>query len=79
VFLGTVEEAKIAGGRETKVILEKPGGNVRDREILRPKTDQEIIEAIQRGLREGKHVTFKPPTLEEAFIHYTGGSIEEED
>jgi ABC-2 type transport system ATP-binding protein len=78
VFFGTVEEAKATIGTEPKLILEKPGATASEREIFSPKSNQEIIETIQRGLREGKHVTFKPPTLEEAFIHYVGGSIEEE-
>lgn len=78
MFLGSVSEAKSTIGTETKVILETPGGTTKEREIFSPKTDQEMIEAIQRGIKNGKHVTFKPPTLEEAFIHYAGGSIEEE-
>jgi ABC-2 type transport system ATP-binding protein len=78
VFFGSVQEAKDATHAEMKVILEKPGSTTKDREVISPKSDQEIIEAIQRGIREGKAVTFKPPTLEEAFIHFVGGSIEEE-
>jgi ABC-2 type transport system ATP-binding protein len=78
VFFGTVDEAKHAAGTETKVILERPGNTTHDREVLVPKNDQEIIEIIQRGLKDGRHVTFKPPSLDEAFIHFVGGSIEEE-
>jgi ABC-2 type transport system ATP-binding protein len=79
VFFGTVDEAKSATGAEMKMILQKPGTTTLDREVIVPKSEQEIIETVQRGIREGKHVTFKPPTLEEAFIHFAGGSIEEED
>jgi len=78
VFFGTVEEAKHAAGTETKVLLERPGSTTHDREVLVPKSDQEMMEIIQRGLKEGKRVTFKPPSLDEAFIHFVGGSIEEE-
>jgi ABC-2 type transport system ATP-binding protein len=78
VFFGTVDEATHAAGTETKVILQAPGATTLDREISTPKSDQEMVEIIQRGLREGKHVTFKPPSLDEAFIHFVGGSIEEE-
>lgn len=79
VFFGTVDEAKSATGAEMKMILQKPGTTTLDREVIVPRSEQEIIETVQRGIREGKHVTFKPPTLEEAFIHFAGGSIEEED
>ncbi|MBI5001697.1 MAG: ABC transporter ATP-binding protein [Euryarchaeota archaeon] len=78
VFFGTVDEAKAATGAEMKMILQKPGTTTLDREVIVPKSEQEIVETVQRGIREGKHVTFKPPTLEEAFIHFAGGSIEEE-
>jgi ABC-2 type transport system ATP-binding protein len=79
VFFGTVDEAKKATGAEMKMILQKPGTTTLDREVLTPHSEQEIIEAVQRGIREGKLVTFKPPTLEEAFIHFAGGSIEESE
>lgn len=77
-FFGTVEEAKMAAGQEIKVILQPPGGTTLDREVRIPKTHQEMIEIIQQGIKEGKHVTFKPPSLDEAFIHFVGGSIDEE-
>jgi ABC-2 type transport system ATP-binding protein len=79
VFFGTVDEAKASTGAEMKMVLQRPGTTTLEREVLTPHTDQEIIEAVQRGIREGKHITFKPPTLEEAFIHFAGGSIEETD
>jgi len=79
VFFGTVDEAKKATGAEMKMILQKPGTTTLDREVITPHSEQEIIETVQRGIREGKLVTFKPPTLEEAFIHFAGGSIEESD
>ncbi|MFH0815824.1 MAG: ABC transporter ATP-binding protein [Methanobacteriota archaeon] len=79
VFFGTVEEAKKATHAEMKMILQKPGTTTLDREVLTPHSDQEIIETVQRGIREGKLITFKPPTLEEAFIHFAGGSIDESD
>jgi len=79
IFFGSVDEAKAATGEEMTMILQKPGTTTLDREVITPKSEQEIIETVQRGIREGKHVTFKPPTLEEAFIHFVGGSIEEEN
>ena len=52
--------------------------NAADRKVLKPQSNEEILEIVQRSIREGLKVTFKPPTLEEAFIHIVGGSIEED-
>jgi ABC-2 type transport system ATP-binding protein len=79
VFFGTVDEAKKATGAEMKIYLQKPGTTSMDREVITPHSDQEIMAAVQRGISEGKLVTFKPPTLEEAFIHFAGGAIEESE
>ena len=77
VFLGTVDEAKSTAGVETRVIIEPlRGDGTMNREVLTPRTNQEIIEIVQRGLKENLKVTFKPPSLEDAFIHLVGGSIE---
>ena len=79
VFLGSVEEAKAVGGNGTRVIVEPVVANGGNREVLTPRSNEEIIEIVERGLREGKKVTFEPPTLEEAFIRMVGGSIDEDE
>jgi len=77
-FLGTVEEAKAVTHEGLHVIIEPAvSRNAADRRILKPQSNEEILEIVQRSIREGLKVTFKPPTLEEAFIHIVGGSIEE--
>ena len=78
VFLGSVEDAKAHGGSGTRVIIEPVVANGGNREVLTPRSNQEIIEIVQRGLQEGKKVTFEPPTLEEAFIRMVGGSIDDD-
>ncbi len=78
-FLGTVDEAKSRTTARMQVIVESPVGNgASDREILLPESNEEIIEIVKRSLEQGRKVTFKPPTLEEAFIELVGGSIENE-
>ena len=77
VFLGTVEAAKAHAGHGMQVIIES-NNNGGERQVLSPTSDQEIIQAVQRGIQEGKRVTFKPPTLEDAFIAMVGGSIDDE-
>ncbi len=78
-FLGTVDEAKAATHEGLHVIVEPVvGHNAADRKVLKPQSNEEIIEIVQRSIKEGLKVTFKPPTLEDAFIHIVGGSIEEE-
>ncbi|HYS99396.1 MAG TPA: ABC transporter ATP-binding protein [Thermoplasmata archaeon] len=79
VFLGTVEEAKGDTGIGMRVIVEPAAGNGGQREILEPRSDEEILSIVERGLREKRKVTFKPASLEEAFIKIVGGSIESED
>jgi len=78
-FLGTVEEAKGDTGIGMRVIVEPASGNGAEREILVPRSDEEILAIVERGLREKRKVTFKPASLEEAFIKIVGGSIESED
>ena len=78
-FLGTVEEAKAMAGEGLQVIVEPTvGNNAADRKVLKPRSDAEMLEIVQRSIKDGMKVTFKPPTLEEAFIHIVGGSIEED-
>ncbi|MGI0149528.1 MAG: hypothetical protein ACREDF_08370, partial [Thermoplasmata archaeon] len=80
VFLGTVAEAKGDGGAGMRVIIEPAAGNGSGApEVLEPRSDEEILAIIERGLREKRKVTFKPASLEEAFIKIVGGSIESED
>jgi len=77
-FLGGVEEAKAAVGARMRVIIEPLVPNdANGREVLTPSSDQEVLAIVERGLREKRKVTFKPPTLEDAFIELVGGSIEE--
>ena len=78
-FLGTVEEAKARAGHGMQVVVESMNnGNGTARQVLTPRTDQEILAIVQRGIEEGKRVTFKPPTLEDAFIAMLGGGIDDE-
>ncbi len=77
VFLGGVEEAKARAGHGMQVVVESVN-NGSDREVLSPSSDQEIVQIVQRGIQEGRRVTFKPPTLEDAFIAMVGGGIDDE-
>ncbi|HEY7587790.1 MAG TPA: ABC transporter ATP-binding protein [Thermoplasmata archaeon] len=77
VFLGNVDEAKARVGHGMQVLVES-GNNGADREVLSPTSDREILEIVQRGIQEGRRVTFKPPTLEDAFIAMVGGGIDDE-
>ncbi len=78
-FLGTVDEAKGDTGIGMRVIVEPASGNGGQREILVPRSDEEILAIVERGLRGKRKVTFKAASLEEAFIKIVGGSIESED
>ena len=79
-FLGTVEEAKGDSGVGMRVIVEPAAGNGSGPpEVLEPRSDEDILAIVERGLREKRRVTFKPASLEEAFIRIVGGSIESED
>ena len=75
-FLGTVEEAKAVTGTGMRVIVEASNGN--GREVLSPRSNEEILAIVERSIRDGRRVTFQPPTLEDAFIQLVGGSIENE-
>ena len=77
VFLGNVEAAKAHAGHGMQVIVES-NENGGERQVLSPTSDEEIVRVVQRGIQEGKRVTFKPPTLEDAFIAMVGGSIDDE-
>ena len=80
VFLGTVDEAKGDTGVGMRVIVEPAAGNGSTApEILEPKSAEEILAIVERGLREKRKVTFKPASLEDAFIKIVGGSIEVEN
>ena len=79
-FLGTVAEAKGDTGIGMRVIVEPAAGNgTAAPEVLEPQSAEEILAIIERGLREKRKVTFKPASLEEAFIKIVGGSIEVEN
>ncbi len=78
VFLGGVEEAKAHAGHGMQVVVESLN-NGSEREVLNPTSDQEIVQIVQRGIQEGRRVTFKPPTLEDAFIAMVGGGIDDEN
>ncbi len=77
VFLGSVDAAKAHAGHGMQVIVES-GNNGGERQVLKPASDDEILRIVQQGIQEGKRVTFKPPTLEDAFIAMVGGSIDDE-
>ena len=77
-FLGTVDEAKAKAGVGMRLVVEAPGGNGNSREVLHPSSNEEILRVVERAIREGLKVTFQPPSLEEAFIHIVGGSIDDE-
>jgi len=77
VFLGSVEAAKAHAGHALQVVVES-NNNGGERQILTPASDAEILRIVQQGIQEGKRVTFKPPTLEDAFIAMVGGSIDDE-
>jgi ABC-2 type transport system ATP-binding protein len=77
-FLGTVDEAKAQAGVGMRLIVEAPGGNGNSRQVVHPSSNQEILAVVERSIREGLKVTFQPPSLEEAFIHIVGGSIDDE-
>ncbi len=77
VFLGSVEAAKAHAGHGMQVVVES-NGNGGERQVLTPASDAEILRIVQQGIQEGKRVTFKPPTLEDAFIAMVGGTIDDE-
>src|SRR2546427_54707 len=78
--LGTVDEAKGDTGVGMRVIMEPAAGNGSAApEVLAPKSSEEILAIVERGLREKRKVTFKPASLEDAFIKIVGGSIEVEN
>jgi len=79
VFLGGVDEAKAVGGNGMRVIIEPLATNGGTREVLSPKSNEDIVAIVQRGLDQGRRVTFQPPTLEDAFIQMVGGSIDEDE
>jgi ABC-2 type transport system ATP-binding protein len=76
-FLGTVDQAKEVAGVGMRMIVESPmdGG---EREVLHPRSNEEMLKVIERSIHENLKVTFQPPSLEEAFISIVGGSIEDE-
>src|SRR5207247_3690511 len=79
-FRGTVEAAKGDTGVGMRVIVEPPAGNgTGPAEVLEPRSAEEVLAIVERGLREKRKVTFKPASLEEAFIKIVAGSIEVED
>lgn len=78
VFLGSVEAAKAVTGMKMRVLVEPIVSNdISKRELLTPNSNREILEIIERGLKENMRITFKPPSLEDAFIRLVGESIED--
>ena len=77
-FLGTVDEAKGVAGVGMRMIVES-SANGGKREVLHPRSNEEILKVVERSIREGLKVTFQPPSLDEAFINIVGGSIDDED
>jgi ABC-2 type transport system ATP-binding protein len=79
-FQGTVDEAKGDTGLGIRVIMDPVAGNgSAPPEVLEPRTEEEVLSIVERGLREKRRVTFKPASLEDAFIKIVGGTIESED
>ena len=76
-FLGTVDQAKEVAGVGMRMIVESPtdGG---EREVLHPRSNEEILKVIEGSIQKNLKVTFQPPSLEEAFISIVGGSIDDE-
>ncbi|HYC12543.1 MAG TPA: ABC transporter ATP-binding protein [Nitrososphaerales archaeon] len=76
-FLGTVDQAKEVAGVGMRIIVESPmdGGQ---REVLHPRSNEEILKVIEGSIQDRLKVTFQPPSLEEAFISIVGGSIDDE-
>ena len=74
-FLGTVDQAKEVAGVGMRIIVESPmdGGQ---REVLHPRSNEEILKVIEGSIQDRLKVTFQPPSLEEAFISIVGGSID---
>ena len=77
-FLGTVDEAKGVAGVGMRMVVES-SENGGKREVLHPRSNEEILKAVERSIKEGLKITFQPPSLEEAFISIVGGSIDDED
>jgi ABC-2 type transport system ATP-binding protein len=78
VFIGTVEQAKAVTEMKMRVLIEPLVANDgSSAELLTPSSNQEVLQIIERGLRDNMKVTFKPPTLEDAFIKLVGGTIED--
>jgi ABC-type multidrug transport system ATPase subunit len=78
-YLGSADDAKRATGARMQVIVEPLVPNdANGREVLTPASDAEILRIVERGVREGRKVTFRPPSLEDSFIRLVGGSIEDE-
>jgi ABC-2 type transport system ATP-binding protein len=76
-FLGTVDQAKEVAGVGMRIIVESPT-NGGEREVLHPRSNEEILKVIEGSIQKNLKVTFQPPSLEEAFISIVGGSIEDE-
>src|SRR5207247_9600087 len=77
-FLGTVEAAKGDTGVGMRVIVEPPAGNgTGPPEVLEPRSAEEVLAIVERGLREKRKATFKPASLEQAVITLVGGSIQD--
>src|SRR2546430_10411308 len=75
-FHGTVEEAKGDTGVGMRVIVEHPAGNgTGPPEVLEPRSAEEILAIVERGLREKRNVTFKPPNLDDALLQILMGSV----
>src|SRR5437879_8243787 len=79
-FLGTVEAAKGDTGVGMRVIVERPAGTgTAPPEVADPRSAEESLAIVERGLPGKRQVTFKTASLGRGTIKTVGGSIEVED
>ncbi|MDE1821928.1 MAG: ABC transporter ATP-binding protein [Euryarchaeota archaeon] len=82
LFEGTVHEAITGSGSSTMVDLAPPSslqGANGHAETIAVRNDEELLAVVQRGQREGRKVSVRPPSLEDAFMRRVGGPLDEPD